>query len=335
MVLFNSRTSRTLGLAAGVLLLLVSLIASVLFGLQHFRIETVIDSYTAFNGSTEHMIIRDARVPRALVGAVVGASLAVAGAVMQAITRNPLASPSVFGINAGAVLLLVIGISALGSSLTMDSMIWIAFAGAGITSLFVFILGSRGAGGFAPIKLTLAGAAIAAFASSITSGIILIDKKSLDQALFWMIGSVVDRDIEHLLSVLPYVIVGLVLSMMIAPSLNVTALGDDISKGLGMSLFLVRVTACVAVVLLAGSSVSIAGPIAFVGMIIPHLCRSLVGHDHRWLLPYCAVSGALLLVTADLASRFVIMPKEVPVGVATAVLGVPFLIYIVRRRKYV
>lgn len=334
MVLFNSRTSRILGLATGVLLLLLGLIASVLFGLQHFRIEMVVDSYISFNGSTEHMIIRDTRVPRALVGVVVGASLAVAGAVMQAITRNPLASPSVFGINAGAVLFLVIGISALGSRLTMDSMIWIAFVGAAITSLVVFALGSRGASGFAPIKLTLAGAAIAAFASSITSGIILVDKKSLDQALFWMIGSVVDRDIEHLLTVLPYVIIGLVLSMAIARSLNVAALGDDISKGLGMSLFIVRATACAVVVLLAGSSVAVAGPIAFVGMIVPHLCRSLVGQDHRWLLPYCAVSGALLLVVADLASRFIIMPKEVPVGVATAVLGVPFLIYIVRRRKY-
>lgn len=334
MVLFNSKATRLLGLAAGILLLLLLLLASVLFGLQQFRIGTVLDSYISFNGSTEHMIIRDTRVPRALVGAVVGASLAVAGAVMQAITRNPLASPSVFGINAGAVLFLVIGISALGSQLTMDSMIWIAFAGAGVTSLVVFTLGYRGTGGFNPIKLTLAGAAIAAFASSVTSGIILVDKKSLDQALFWMIGSVVDRDMGHLLTVLPYVGVGLILSILIARSLNVAALGDDISKGLGMSLFLVRGGACVAVVLLAGSSVAVAGPIAFVGMIIPHLCRSLVGHDHRWLLPYCAVSGALLLVAADLASRFIIMPKEVPVGVATALLGVPFLIYIVRRRKY-
>lgn len=323
-----------MGLAAGVLLLLLSLLASILFGLQHFQIRTLLDSYISFNGSTEHMIIRDTRVPRALVGAVVGASLAVAGAVMQAITRNPLASPSVFGINAGAVLFLVIGISALGSRLTMDTMIWVAFAGAGVTSLVVFALGYRGTGGFNPIKLTLAGAAIAAFASSVTSGIILVDKKSLDQALFWMIGSVVDRDMGHLLTILPYIAVGLLLSMVIARSLNVTALGDDISKGLGMSLFLIRGAACAAVVLLAGSSVAVAGPIAFVGMIIPHLCRSLVGLDHRWLLPYCAVSGALLLVVADLVSRFIIMPKEVPVGVATALLGVPFLIYIVRRRKY-
>ncbi|KKO52625.1 FecCD family ABC transporter permease [Paenibacillus sp. DMB20] len=334
MGLFQSRTPRALGLAVGAVILLLLMLASVLFGLQRFTIGTLLDSYMGFTGSTEHMIIRDARVPRTLVGAVVGASLAVAGAVMQAITRNPMASPSVFGINSGAVLFIVIGISALGGALTMDGMIWIAFAGAGITSLVVFVLGYRGPGGFAPIKLTLAGAAIAAFAASVTSGIILVDKKSLDQAMFWMIGSVVDRDMGHLQTVLPYVTAGWVIAMLISRSLNVAALGDDISKGLGMSLFFVRAAACVSVVLLAGGSVAVAGPVAFVGIIVPHLCRALVGQDHRWLIPYCAVAGALLLVSADLASRFVIMPKEVPVGVATALLGVPFLIYIVRRKKY-
>lgn len=335
MGIFQSTAARAGGLAAGGALLLLMMLGGVLFGLQHFGVAAVLDAYIAYNPeSVEHMIIRDTRIPRTVVGAVTGSGLAVAGAVMQAITRNPMASPSVFGINAGAVLFIVIGLSATAGALSMDGMIWIAFAGAGLTSLVVFVLGYRGRGGFAPVKLTLAGAAIAAFAASITSGIILVDKKSMDQALFWMVGSVVDRSTDHLLAVLPYMTAGGIMAFLIARSLNVAALGDEVSRGLGMSLVVVRIAAGAAVVLLAGGSVAVAGPIAFVGLIVPHLCRSLVGQDHRWLIPYCAVGGALLLVSADLAARFIIMPKEVPVGVATALLGVPFLIYIVRRKSY-
>ncbi|NMO97189.1 FecCD family ABC transporter permease [Paenibacillus lemnae] len=335
MGLFQSQRARLLGLLTGVLLLTGVMLLSILLGLQNFHISMLLHTYQAFDGSTEHMIIRDTRVPRTIVGAVVGAGLAVAGAVMQAITRNPLASPSVFGINSGAVLFIVIGITVLGGGLSMSGMIWLAFAGAAVTALLVFVLGFSGPGGFAPVKLTLAGSAIAAFSASVTSGIILIDKQSLDQALFWMVGSVVNRNMEHVMAMLPYAAAGLVLALLLSRSLNVAALGDEVSKGLGISLFLVRAGACISVVLLAGSGVAVAGPIAFIGMIVPHLCRSLVGQDHRWLIPYCAVAGSLLLVLADLVSRFVIMPKEVPVGVATALIGVPFLIYIVRRKSYV
>ncbi|WP_196426962.1 FecCD family ABC transporter permease [Paenibacillus validus] len=330
----SSRMMKLFGLAAGVLLLLGCTLSSVLFGLQHFGLSEVWQAYVHFNGSNEHVIITNTRVPRALIGAVVGASLAIAGALMQVLTKNPLASPSVFGINAGAVLFLVLSISVLGSGLTLGSMIWVAFAGAALTAMFVFLLGSQGRGGFDPVKLTLAGASVAALASSVTAGVILIDKQSLDQALFWMIGSVADRELKHLAVVLPYVAAGWVLSMILSGSLNVVALGDDVAKGLGQRIVLIRTTSAIAIVLLAGGSVAVAGPIAFVGLIVPHLCRYLVGNDHRWLLPYCAITGAVLLVAADLASRFIIMPKEVPVGVATALLGVPFLIYVARRRAH-
>ncbi|MFF2479933.1 FecCD family ABC transporter permease [Paenibacillus sp. NPDC058071] len=310
------------------------MLCSTLFGLQAFSLSQLWEAYSRFDGSNEHLILTTARVPRTLIAALVGAGLAVAGAVMQVLTRNPIASPSTFGVNAGAVLFIVIGLTTLGSSLTMTGMVWLAFIGAVVTSAVVYGLGMQG-GGFEPIKLTLAGACMAAFAASITSGLILLNKESLDSALFWMIGSVSGRNLEHLTMVLPYMATGLILALTLAGSLNIMALGDDGAKSLGQRLGLTRALAAAAVVLLAGSAVAAAGPIAFIGLIVPHLCRALVGNDYKWLLPYCAAAGALLLVTADLASRFLLDAKEVPVGVATAVIGVPFLIHAARRRKHV
>ncbi|WP_338556555.1 iron ABC transporter permease [Paenibacillus sp. KS-LC4] len=330
----DRRGSKLAVLGAGVALLLVCMLASVLFGLQPFSLKDLWLAYSQFDGSNEHLILTHTRMPRTLVAVVVGASLAVAGAIMQVLTRNPLASPSIFGINSGAVLFIVVGLALFGSSLTMSNMIGLAFIGAAITALFVYALGMQGRGSFEPIRLTLAGACVAAFASSVTSGLMLINKQSLESALFWMVGSVSGRELNHLVMVLPYIIAGLLLGFLLSGSLNVMALGDDNAKGLGQRLMLIRLLCTAAVVLLAGSAVSAAGPIAFIGLVIPHLCRALVGNDHRWLLPYCAVAGALLLVAADLLSRFVLLPKEVPVGVATALIGVPFLIYVARRKKY-
>nr|WP_307725622.1 iron ABC transporter permease [Brevibacillus reuszeri] len=332
-IVMRSRKRKWIGLAAGCALLLFGMLAGVLFGLQRFSLHDLWLSYTQFNGSNEHLILTTSRVPRVLIAASVGASLAVAGAIMQVLTKNPMASPSLLGINSGAVLFIVVGLAFTGSSLPMSGMIWVALGGAAITSLFVYTLSMHGGGGFEPIKLTLAGAAVAAFASSVTSGIMLIYKHSLETALLWMIGSIAGRQLSHLLFVLPYLCTGWLLSMLIAGSLNVLALGDDSAKSLGQRLILIRAVSVLAVILLAGGSVSAAGPIAFVGLIVPHLCRYIVGNDHSWLLPYSALTGAILLVAADLASRFVLMPKEVPVGVATALIGVPFLIFVARRRR--
>jgi iron complex transport system permease protein len=330
----QGRRRKLTGLCLGLVLLAALMLASVLFGIHQFSIRELWAAYSQFDGSNDHLILRTTRVPRAFIAAAVGACLAVAGAVMQALTRNPLASPSVFGVNSGASLFIVIGLVAFGPLLTLGNMIWIAFAGAACTSAFVYALGTSGRSAFEPIRLTLAGAAVAAFASSVTSGLILINKQSLETALFWMIGSVSGRQLEHLLIVLPYMLIGLVLAASLAGSLNLMALGDDSARSLGQRMMLTRMLAGLSVVLLAGSSVAAAGPIAFVGLVVPHLCRSFTGPDHRWLIPYCALGGALLLVAADLASRFILMPKEVPVGVATALIGVPFLIHVARRREH-
>lgn len=330
----HSRRSKQAGLIIGILLLLAGMLASILYGIHNYEIREVWLAYTQFDDSEAHIIITHTRMPRAIIAVAVGGSLAIAGAIMQVLTRNPLASPSIFGINSGAVLFIVIALALLGSSLTMSGMVWIALAGAAVTSLFVFALGFQGRSRFEPIRLTLAGASVAAFASSVTSGIMLVNQRSLEDALFWMIGSVADRQLDHLLIVLPYLVIGWILALLLSGSLNVMALGDDNAKSLGQRMTLVRIVSGVAVVLLAGSSVAIAGPIAFIGLIVPHLCRYLVGNDYRWLLPYCALTGGLLLVCADLVSRFILMPKEVPVGVATALIGVPFLIHVARKGKH-
>ena len=317
---------------AGIILIVVML-AGVQYGYHTFSLAQLQDALYRFDGTNEHLIIRTVRIPAVLIGAAVGASLAIAGAMMQVLTRNPLASPSVLGVNAGAVLFIVFVVTMTSWDLDLAGMIWVAFAGAAVSSLLVIFLGAAGRGGFRPVRMTLAGTAFAAFGSSITSGLMLLNNASLDELLFWMVGSVSGRKLDSLLELLPYLAIGWVMAMLLGRSLNIMAMDDDVAKGLGQWAFAAKGLTLVAIVLLAGGSVALAGPIAFVGLMVPHICRYLIGNNHFWLLPFCALSGATLLVAADMASRFLLMPRSVPVGVTTALLGVPFLIYLARRRS--
>jgi len=332
--LFRSRQSKVVLLLGSALLLIVFMLMSVLFGIQTISLHTLWDAYMHFDGSYDHLVVTNTRVPRAIIAACVGGSLAIAGALMQALTKNPLASPSVFGINAGASLLLVLSLTFLGTLIGQGMMVWVAFTGAGLAACLVFLLGSVGRDGFQPIKLTLAGSAVTAFASAITSGIMLLNKETVEEALFWLVGSVSGRELADLLMVFPYLVAGWAMAFALSRAINIMSMGDEVAKGLGQRTVMVKITAVITIVLLAGGSVAVAGPIAFIGIMVPHMCRFLIGQDFRWLLPYCGVYGALLLVAADIVSRFVLMPREVPVGVATALLGVPFLVYIARRRTY-
>ncbi|WP_411551486.1 FecCD family ABC transporter permease [Paenibacillus lautus] len=330
--LFTTRRVKWAALAAASVLLVACLGISILFGYHTFSLTQFWEAWFHFDGSKEHLLIRTVRIPAAFIGAAVGASLAVAGALMQVLTKNPLASPSVLGVNAGAVLAVVMVVTAAGFRYSFGQMIWIAFAGAAVTAVGVILLGSSGRGGFRAVKLTLAGAAFAAFASSITSAIMLLNDRSLDELLFWTVGSVSGRKLEQLAAILPYLAAGWLIALVLGRSFNVMAMDDDIAKGLGQRVWLIRGLTLLAVVLLAGGSVALAGPIAFIGLMVPHIGRFLFGANHFWLIPFCMLGGALLLVAADIASRFILMPKAVPVGVTTALLGVPFLIYLARRR---
>jgi len=317
-------------LIAGLVLLLLCVAASILFGVHSTNWREVVEAFTSFNGSNEHIIVRDVRVPRALIAAFVGGSLGICGVLLQSLTKNPLADAGIFGINAGASLLVVASFVLLGVS-SLASFTWIAFLGAAVSCLFVFILGSAGRQGLTPLKITLAGAAITAFCSSLTNGMLIISGRAMEEVLFWMSGSVEGRSLSILLGLLPYMLAAWIVALLIASSVNTLMLGEDVARSLGQKTVLLKLTMGLLIVVLAGSSVAVAGPIGFIGLVIPHIARALVGRDTRWLVAYSALLGGILLLLADIASRFIAMPREIPIGVMTAIIGVPFFIHAARK----
>lgn len=328
----RSGLSLLLGLVVGMGLLVFCLGASVRFGAAEIGTGDVLAAFFAYDdGSEEHLVIRTLRVPRALVAALVGAALGVAGAVMQGLTRNPLADPGILGIEAGAALAVVAGVFVFGAS-SLSVYALFAFAGAAATAVVVYLLGSLGRGGANPVRLTVAGAALGALLSSLTTAVLIFNQRTLEEVRFWLAGSVAGRDLGLLLQVLPYVLAGLLLALALSRQITTLSLGEDVAAGLGQRTIWVKALAAVGVVLLAGSSVAIAGPVGFVGLVIPHVARLFVGVDYRWVLPYAALLGAILLVSADIAARLVVRPQELPVGVMTALVGGPIFVYLVRSK---
>ncbi|MGC0366389.1 iron complex transport system permease protein [Rhodococcus sp. 27YEA15] len=316
----------------GVLIVLVTLAgASVVIGSRDVDWSDIV---AALGGSTENIgqgaIAK--RIPRTVLALVVGAALGLAGAVMQGITRNPLADPGILGVNMGASLAVVVGMAWFGLW-TQTSMIWVAILGAAAAALFVYVVGSLGRDGATPLKLALAGAATsAAFASFITA-IMLPRNDIAASARSWQIGGVGGASFDSIRQGLPFFVVGFVICLLSARSLNSLALGDEVAAGLGARVGLVRAATALGAVLLCGAATAIAGPIGFVGLVVPHFCRLLIGIDNRWLLPFSALTGAGLLVAADVLGRIVARPSEIDVGIITALIGAPFFIYIVRRQK--
>jgi len=312
------------------LLLLFCMCASIVYGYTDTSWKMAWDAFFHFNGSNEHIIIQNVRLPRSVIASVVGACLALSGALMQAITKNPLASPSVFGINAGAGFFIVLAFS-LFSVNSLQAFTWIAFCGAAFAAMLVYMISSLGSDGLTPVKLTLAGAAVAALFSSLTQGLLVLNEAALDQVLFWLAGSVQGRKMEVMTAVLPYILIGLVICTFIASKLNVLVMGEEVAKSLGLKVGTVKFFAACAVIFFAGGAVAAAGPIAFIGVVVPHIAKYVAGNDYRWILPFCAVFGGILLVAADIGARFIVMPEEVPVGVMTAIIGTPFFVYIARK----
>ena len=317
------------GLFLSLLVLLLCLVASLTYGAADISLNKIVAALTAFDGSTEHLIIRTMRLPRSLIAILVGAAISVAGTLMQALTRNPLADPGILGINAGAAIAVVVAVFLFGAS-SVSAYAWCAFLGAGVTAVAVYWLGSLGRGGLTPLNITIAGAALTSLLSSLTTGILLLSQRTLDEIRFWLAGSVAGRDFALCLQLLPYIAVGLIIAFAIAKALTTLSLGEDVAQGLGQRTAWVKVTAAISVVLLAGSSVAAAGPIGFIGLVVPHIVRFFVGFDYRWILPYAAVLGAILLLVADIGARLLIQPQELPVGVMTALIGTPFFIYLAR-----
>ncbi len=328
--LTRARTLLVVGLPICLGLLALAMMSSIAFGAADIAPADVWAALVNFDASsTNHLIIRTLRVPRAVIAALVGAALGVAGALMQGITRNPMADPGILGINTGAALGVVGAVFLLKiSSLTLYALF--AFAGAALTASAVYTLGSLGRGGPTPLKITIAGAALTALLSSLTTGVLILNQRTLEEVRFWLAGSVAGRDLNLLLQVTPYLGIGLLVALALGRQITTLSLGDDVAQGLGQRTGWVKGLAALCVVLLAGSSIAVAGPIGFVGLVIPHAVRFFVGVDYRWILPYSALAGATFLVASDVAARLVLRPTEMPVGVMTALIGGPFFVYLVR-----
>ncbi|MEU7980974.1 iron ABC transporter permease [Micromonospora sp. NPDC049081] len=311
--------------------LTLALIASVAFG---SRIVGWAD-ITAALGGTQDTLDQAAvvkRLPRTVLAALVGAALALSGAVMQGVTRNPLADPGILGVNMGAMLAIAVAMTTVGLY-TATMYIWVAIAGAAVSALFVYAVGSLGRGGATPLKIALAGAATSAALASLVVAVVLPRGDIAENFQSWQVGGVGGASWDSIGQVLPFLAAGLAVCLLCARALNSLALGDDLAAGLGERVALVRGIAAAGAVVLCGAATAVAGPIAFVGLIVPHLCRLLVGLDHRWLLPFATLVGAVLLTVADVAGRVVNRPDEIEAGIITALIGAPFFIYIVRRQK--
>jgi iron complex transport system permease protein len=326
-------SGRLVGLALALIGLVVVALVSIAVGSRPIALGVVVDALFDFDASSdEHLIVRTLRVPRTVVGLLVGVALGLSGAVMQGVARNPLADPGILGVNAGAALAVVVGIFVFGIG-SLIGYVWFAFAGAAIASVVVYGLGSLGREGATPVKLALAGAAVTAFLGSITTAILLVDIATLDQFRFWAVGSIAGRDGDVAAQVAPFIAFGSLMALAAGPALNALALGDDVATSLGQRVGWSRAFSAAAVVLLVGAAVAAAGPIGFVGLTVPHVARALTGPDYRWVLPYSMVLAPILLLGSDVIGRIVTRPGELQVGIVTALVGAPFFVVLVRRRK--
>ncbi|WP_404977655.1 FecCD family ABC transporter permease [Ancylobacter sp. 3268] len=326
------RTLRGLGLAMAVAALPVLALWALNVGNATIPLDRLMAAITGFDASREHVILWEVRLPRVLAGLLVGAQLAVAGAIMQAVTANPLASPGLLGINAGAAFAVVLAIAIAGID-GAGTLMWFAFLGAAAAAVTVYALGSAGRGGATPLKLALAGAVLTAFLASLTTVILLRDQTTLDHVRLWSVGSLSGRPMSAVLAIGPWGLAGLAGAVLASGPLMTLSLGSDLSRTLGQSLGLWRAVSAALVVLLAGAAVALAGPVGFVGLVVPHMARLLVGADYRWIIAYSAPLGAGLVLFADTALRGV-AGVDIPVGVTLALVGGPVFIALVRRQGW-
>ncbi|MEU8799440.1 iron ABC transporter permease [Spirillospora sp. NPDC048819] len=322
---------RVLWLLVTALILAAVMVASVVLGSRDVAWSDVWAALGGADDTLERAAVTK-RIPRTLLAVLVGAALGLAGGVMQGVTRNPLADPGILGINMGASLAVVTAVAYFGLT-SPTGYIWVAMAGAAATALFVYTVGSLGRGGPTPLKVTLAGAATSAAFASLVSAVVLPRNDIAGGFRLWQIGGVGGASYERIGQVLPFLAAGFVLCLLSARALNSLALGDELAAGLGERVAVIRGTAALGSVVLCGAATAVAGPITFVGLVVPHACRLIIGVDHRWLLPSSALAGGALLTASDVVGRVVARPQDIEVGIVTALIGAPFFIYIVRRQK--
>ncbi|MFE6802777.1 FecCD family ABC transporter permease [Streptomyces sp. NPDC057681] len=317
--------------AAALVALVLAVLLSLAVGARAIAPSAVLDALVHGGHSDDAEVIRGLRLPRTLVGLMVGAALALAGTVLQGITRNPIADPGILGISQGASVGVVLAIAFAGIH-TLTGYVWFAFAGAALASVAVYAIASSGRGGATPVKLALGGAAINALLVSVTTAVLTTKASAMDEFRFWQVGSLSGRDAHIVGQIWPFLVVGVLLVLSVARGLDALALGEDVAKGLGQRVATVRIVGGLGATVLTGVGVAAAGPIAFIGLAVPHIARAVVGSDHRWVLPMAALVGPVMLLVSDTVGRVVFPPSEVPAGVMTALIGVPFLVTLVRRK---
>ncbi|WP_043730973.1 FecCD family ABC transporter permease [Streptomyces zinciresistens] len=323
------RALRAVGLLVSVLILLVVVTASIAVGAKQLSVGEVWHGLFQSSGTYGDVVVDD-RISRTVLGLLAGAALGLAGAVLQALTRNPLADPGLLGINAGASAAVVTAITFFGVT-SLSGYVWFAFLGAaGVGALVWFLGGSRGA---TPVRLALAGTAISAALYGYLQAVMIMDNAALNKMRFWTVGSLSSATDATIRQVLPFLVVGMVLALALARPLNAMEMGDDTARALGANLNRTRVLAMLAATVLCGAATAACGPIVFVGLMVPHVVRSFTGPDLRWILPYAAVLSPVLLLGADVLGRLVARPSELQVGIVTALLGGPVFIILVRRRR--
>ena len=323
---------RSVGLLAALLALVAVLVLSVCVGAQPIALDRVWQLVWSPDGSDEAVIVHDLRIPRTLLGLLVGMALGVAGGLMQALTRNPLAEPGLLGVSAGAAAAIVTAAVLVGPADPIVY-IWFAFAGAALASVVVYAIGATGRGGASPVRLALAGIAVMFALNAYVQGLVLVDRAAFDEYRFWQVGALSGQPMSLTALIAPFIAVGLLLAFAMSRALNTLALGDEASRGLGASPGRTRALGAVAVMLLCGAATAAAGPIVFVGLAVPHVARAIAGPDQRWVLPLCAVLAPVMLLGADIIGRVVARPGEIEVGIVSALLGAPVFIAIVRRRR--
>ncbi|PRY41200.1 iron complex transport system permease protein [Geodermatophilus tzadiensis] len=324
---------RLLGLLALVVLLVAACAASIAVGSRPLGLGTVWTALTDRSLRTEEaVIVWDLRVPRTVLGLMVGAALGVSGALIQGHTRNPLGDPGLLGITAGASFAVVLAIVLLGVG-TPAGYVWFAFAGALAGTVAVYVLGSAGRGGPTPVTLALAGSALSALLFALVRAVLVSDSDSLDAFRFWVVGALAGRGADVAWQVAPFIAAGLVLALLNAPALDLLGMGEDVARGLGQRVWLARLVGLGATTLLAGAATAACGPIAFVGLVVPHAVRAFTGPAHRWLVPCAGLLGAVVLLAADVLGRVVARPGELQVGIVLALVGGPVFVALVRRRR--
>ncbi|MEU6488305.1 iron chelate uptake ABC transporter family permease subunit [Streptomyces sp. NPDC046887] len=323
-------SARAAGLVVSLGVLLLICVASIVVGAKPVPLADVWHGLFHYSGTGNDVLIQDLRVPRTLLGLLVGIALGLSGAVMQALTRNPLAEPGLMGVNAGASAAVVTAISFLGVT-SLSGYVWFALLGAAVVSVVVYVLGGSRAA--TPVRLALAGTAATAALYGYVNAVQLLDAVALDRLRFWIVGSLSHADMTTIRSVAPFLAVGVVLALLIARPLNAMEMGDDTARALGANLNRTRLLGMVAVTLLCGAATAACGPIVFVGLMVPYMVRALTGPDLRWILPYSAVLSPVLLLGSDVLGRLLVRPSELQVGIVTAFIGGPVFIHLVRRKR--